>query len=906
MNYLERLSSNDIKTICELIGPRELKQNFRANSNGFSTIKPGFRPNSISDEMAVSLTAQNVAIRFISKFLNEKIQSMMDKIAGEQDNLISQGIPSDDARVIALANSSFFDDMDLYFRLEQPVRSSEEIRALKIAARLAKGIYQHEFNGNHVSKAEDNLEEESLRKELEEQKEYAQKKIQQLQGLLKDSQTDAQEKQDNIIQLQTEKKKLEDELNSGQRELAKYHKLEKYSVSQSGTPEKSIYPYCSLCRVYWYDGKMRLKRLSDIENNEVLDKYHENYPYQKELFTNQKTNGFPENYVGVWNWRAIPNVNDPSKDYIESEYSTSYQPTQVIILKDCISIEQVIKKLVTGVSEKMYCNGALFTYWNGQKYEGVRCRERDLDIRADRLVLRENVLELPVFEIFPSMLYQAGECQICSVLNFGMPCRVVKVKEAVEILKTLLRNRLTWATSKQKGITKATHQQITAYLQELPNKEFVQELSAQCNCSEEDAQKLIQEFVQEADAYLSASDIEDETLSQIIQRKPELEKRCKELLTKEWAEENDEKLREAENFLHQKKGEAEEAKKRLDQLSTEYATLEQKLKESNDELEKREQLAAEVEQRVAEKIAKAQKDAADFIAEQAFLQQSKNVIGQKIDEVSTFVSGETQGENLEVLKTLDDVIEELAYNLGEAGVQASHTKALAAYLCSAYRHRIPVLLAGPNGLEIVQTFSMTLFGKSTAILSCVGEYSEEVYNACEESDDEVVAILNPFCVGWAQRLPLFMESLSKFCFLISPYAEDLQVEPLGMLNYFLPLATEFFIDKRTNGVYSSNKLGMDFSELPAQKVRQFNKTFLTKLKYSLLAKRNLWEIFADMEYMQKDDSVDETTNRYLFGFLPFAYFAGKFDLLIEQIEKDVDKLPKDFYKMLHEYFGEDE
>lgn len=118
MNYLERLSSGDVKTICELIGPRELKQNFRANSNGFNTIKPGFRPNSLSDEMAVSLTAQNVTMRFISKFLNEKIQSMMDKIASERDRLISQGVPSDEARVAALANSSFFDNMDLYFRLE--------------------------------------------------------------------------------------------------------------------------------------------------------------------------------------------------------------------------------------------------------------------------------------------------------------------------------------------------------------------------------------------------------------------------------------------------------------------------------------------------------------------------------------------------------------------------------------------------------------------------------------------------------------------------------------------------------------------------------------------------------------------------------------------------------------------
>ena len=89
-----------------------------------------------------------------------------------------------------------------------------------------------------------------------------------------------------------------------------------------------------------------------------------------------------------------------------------------------------------------------------------------------------------------------------------------------------------------------------------------------------------------------------------------------------------------------------------------------------------------------------------------------------------------------------------------------------------------------------------------------------------------------------------------------------------------------------------------------KKVRQFGKIFL--LKYGSLAKRNLWELFADMEYMLKDDSIKETANRYLFGLLPFACFAEKFDTLLEQLEKDVDKLPKDFYKMLHDYLGEDE
>lgn len=904
MNYLERLSSGDIKKICELIGPRKLKQNFKKNVKWFNYVKPGFRPDRVSNEQAIEITVDNVFRPFVSDFLNEEIKILMDKIADEKETLVAQGTCLEEAYVIVLAESWFCEHLDIYFRMEQPVRSADEIKALKVAIRLAKSIRKSEKESQSNIETQNNEELELIRRELETQKKESQSAIQKIQESLKETQENLHVAQNMVNQLQGEKKKIEDELNTGKNELKKYRKLEKYSIGQKPNPINAQYPYRSLCKVFWTEGYIRLIRLSDIQNDEISGNYIEECPYSKDiLYSDQKAGTYPENYIGVWDWKTIPKDNQPGW-IINSIPNESYPVTQVVILKECTSIEQVVKKLVTGVSEKMYCDSILFTYWNGQKYEGVRCRKQDLDTRADRLVLRENVFELPVFEIFPSMLYQAGECQICNVLNFGTPCRDVKVKKAVEILKTLLRNRLTWATSKQKGITKATHQQIVAYLQELPDKDFVQELSEQCNCTEVDAQKLIQEFVQEADAYLSASDVEDETLRQIILRKPELEKRCKELLTKEWAEDNDEKLREAENFLQQKKDEAEKAKTRFDQLNSDYVTLEQKLKESNNELEKREQLATEVEQRVADRIAKAQKDAADFIASQAFLPQSKNVNDQKVSETAAFVSGETQGENLVVLKTLDDVMEELAYNLRDAGVQEKYAKALAAYLCSAYRHHTPVLLAGPNGLGIVQAFSMTLFGKSAAILSCMGEYSEDIYDACEESDDEVVAILNPFCVGWTQRIPLFVGEISKFCFLITPYVEDLQVEPLGMLNYLLPLATEFFVDKRPTGMYPPNKLGMDFSELPEQKMRRFNEKFLTK--FGSLAKRNLWEIFADMEYMLKDDSIKEIANSYLFGLLPFACFAGKFDMLLEQLEKDVDKLPKDFYKMLHDYLGEDE
>ena len=527
----------------------------------------------------------------------------------------------------------------------------------------------------------------------------------------------------------------------------------------------------------------------------------------------------------------------------------------------------------------------------------------------DRISLKQDVFRLPVFEVFASLLYQAGDCQVCTALNFGMPTKVINVKDSMDVLKTLLRKRLTWATSKQRGITNAAHQQITAYLQELPNKDFVQELAMQCNCTEDEANELIRKFVQNADSYLSATDIEDEMLSRIIQQNSELEKRCKELLTTEWEKENSEKIQKVENELMQRKNAAEDERIRVEQLTEKYEAVEQKLKESNEQMEEREQLAAEVEQKVAEKIAKAQKDAADFIAAQAFLPQI-NRVGEKqtvsVTVFSSFTSGKSMDDRVAVLKNSDDVIEYLADNLKEAGVQESYTRGLAAYLYSAYRYRTPVLLAGPNGLAIAQAFSTTLFSRTVAILSCVGDYTEKVCKECKESEDNVVAIMNPFCAGWTQQLPTAVFDYGKFFFLLSPYAEDLQVEPMGISNYVLPLTTEFLVDKKPSSVFVGSELSPDFDRLPMPKVRPIHKNFLTSLGYSTLAKKNLWSVFANMESMLKGETSDTVGYRYLFGLLPFAIIAGKANLLMEQLEKDESKPSKNICTMMHEYLGGEE
>lgn len=99
---------------------------------------------------------------------------------------------------------------------------------------------------------------------------------------------------------------------------------------------------------------MRLKRLSDIQHDEITGDYLEEFPTQRDLFSDQRSGAFPEGYVGVWDWHVIPNKKDPSRDFIETSYSSS-QPTQIIIFKECDSVEKIIKKFVHQIQALCGC-----------------------------------------------------------------------------------------------------------------------------------------------------------------------------------------------------------------------------------------------------------------------------------------------------------------------------------------------------------------------------------------------------------------------------------------------------------------------------------------------------------------------------------------------------------------------
>ena len=212
-----------------------------------------------------------------------------------------------------------------------------------------------------------------------------------------------------------------------------------------------------------------------------------------------------------------------------------------------------------------------------------------------------------------------------------------------------------------------------------------------------------------------------------------------------------------------------------------------------DSIAAKESLAAEVEQAVAARIQKARENAADFIAEMAFAGMPAPVV-QSMPQMPTRVapvqgltaaSADTyrvcpESDNRDELEehlSWDDVIMATELGLEDAGVAQKYAQGLAAFLCAAYIKKQPLLLVGPNAIDIIEAFSAAASAHEYGVLCCEGSYDRQAIEKIGAANESIVLINNLFASGWINRLPEILARKDIFYVATHPYAADIQVEP---------------------------------------------------------------------------------------------------------------------------------
>lgn len=897
MNYIGLLTQEEKSILCGIITGRDFKELFMGNEKEFSKIRKGFRAKSLTEQRALSIAIANVDKPFIAMWVNARVDIWLKEIQENIEKLEGEGSTHDIAMAATMLDSVFASSVDLYFKLEGKILDadtqsklyermenikSERARDIEVAGRIKVMEEEKRDLLNQIEAAQQSVD--AIKTKYEQKIQEIEQKKDQLELLL----TEAQEK---ITELQTAPTAVRsDDANY----LAHFDDTDTSVLPSVGSDE-----IISLCEVVTdYNGQKWLIRYADLSCNGRYYIFHKNEdvpPY----FTNRdkifyKAGPSKDGFYGIWTWSAIPNEKDPSKDYILSQYNMSIDPIEVVTILETSNLDDLINLVKNGINSQIHSRKVMFAICTSKgQYTGVLCKTKELKIVKEMITFADDCIEVPIYEFTSDDIFHLD-----SGFSFygnafaGVPSKLYHLKSPLDVVRDVVLSSISWTTYKTRNVTRSEYRTFKNFLDGIPVNDIVCKIQTVCRCSNPAAKNLLDEFLKVVWKYVDGDSLEDEIILSAISANIELQEKTKELIRTDWEAENKSLL--------------VEAQKKLDSLEIELKSTADSLTEAQEALYKtkleekhlakiiaeKEKLAEDVEKAVAEKIQRARQNAADFIANMAFV--SGDPI--QIDSTETSVTAEVSStpvitlyrtfpefedlNDLEPHHAWADVINTAAFELEEAGVAEKYGNGLAAFLCAAYIEKQPILLVGPNAIEIVQAFSASVTGHKYGQLCCEGNYNNQIITEIGANGEDIVLINNLLSSGWMNRLPEIISQKDIFYIATHPYAEDIQVEPKSLYEFMLPLFSEFFVDKKATGKYYGGYFSDDFKAYSASKDAYKELKALSRFALSPLVRNQISNIVATMHNIYPTTTADE---EFIFAILPIAYASLAMNELTEAI-----------------------
>lgn len=644
MYNISELSSDEIKYICERMHLPAVRYYFQKNPKEFNKIRPGFTVKKMTDDETLSFLIKYSNKPFIQSVIQATVKKWLSEIKEHRELLERDGFSAGEALLKTIPDCVFCDRIELYFKLTEQEYTDDYLKLLCDALSLVKKTSDIALEEHNVELQNTEIERltseiQIISKQLNEVKEREDALKLELDGV-----NEQLQKNQGLLNDTTNKLRVaESTISDMKQELERYQVLERYAESEIVQPLTSKYQYTSIGQIlYDYNDQRRIFRLADITENgeiipfiadETIPRYFSN---RDRLYWRNGPDA--DQAIGVWNWNVSPRDTDPDKDYVETEFCNSIQLTQVIILSNCESLDDVAFILQNGISKQFACNKLLFVYEADATLYGFLCSSADFEYTNDRLALKSNIYTLPQYCINIADTIELTGIKIYKYVSLGLPQSVFQVCNPYEAVKSLILSRITNAALREYELSKKEVQRCRNFLKAIPTQTIIQELTLAYNCSNETAQEYIDDFISLADTYLSSADLDTAIISRAIQGNAELLGLCKQQLTDEWENENQQQLANAESKLNEVLSLVERKQNEIKQLADDKERLSAEMKQLQDTLSQREQLASDVEMKISMQIEKAKQNAAEFISNMAFVAPLSSPVDSNVKQLSNQLS----------------------------------------------------------------------------------------------------------------------------------------------------------------------------------------------------------------------------------------------------------------------------
>lgn len=908
-NYVEQLNGDDIYYLCTIIGGKQLRDIYKKNTKAFNKKRPGFRPGNLSDEETFNFASTYKDEDFVAYFFNHWLDDRLKEISNEIAMQTDKGMKEDLAVAETLVKSVFYKRPELYFRLTDsrpPIENADFFYQFINLAREQMASSSDESRSDNNQ----NLSKEALSELENEHKAKIDAINVEHENALREAKEEVKRLQNTINNLENETRSQREQNHALQKELEEYKQLSSFEIPSPEFTVRDEYLYASLCQTYIDDrGQSRLIRMADVKDGELSTIFLSDAPNYSLLY--RKDGPDNEGFIGIWDWKTVPKRSDPTKDFIETEFNAEEQPIEVLIVKDCLTVYDLAMKLQAGYPRNFHSDRVVFAINNGSSYEGIYCDRESASIQMGRVTLKPDIVKLPIYRFNSSNLMKFKDITIMSKLGMGIPIKLIRIKDPIEIVQKLIVDRTTWPVMQQGGFTRNEYRRAKEFLTGLPTEELYDQICRTCDCTTEEAKEFVDDFIARADEFSSGNTLENSILAQVIRNDPALYASCLEEVGKDWEKANQEQVETAKAELLSIQQDEAESKKRFEDKEKEYSLLIQKIKESEQKIDAQKHLAEEVETLVMAKIERARKNAAEFIAENAFVHSEMNTtitrevpIVNNISKVEKFMDSEEMStEDYDVNNNYEQVLQTLNNELLEAGVADSSVEGLSVILYSAYINRIPLLLAGPNGMDIACAFYAALKCMKPAVLTCEGDLNDFEIERCLSSSNDLVVVETPFQAEWRNAVIKMLSKRDRMYILVHPYAEDLCIEPKGLFNYCVPLLTEMCVDAFPTGQYVGGRCSKEYKPYVSQVKKGLYDKLFASMNIRSISKMNCQLLLSDLHDLSKKGGVDADYEMILY---PMAYVLDETNTLEDYINETDQKPSASFRERLSRLIGDRE
>lgn len=428
----------------------------------------------------------------------------------------------------------------------------------------------------------------------------------------------------------------------------------------------------SICVVAGAGLDTHLIRIADLKANGLFEAFHKTSASEDSVESIDKIrladSTVSKGTVGVWSWAISKKATSNHKKGPDSTVSRPQSlivPTEVVILQDIHSLDELILKIKEGLEYQPISKKVLLTARKVDgNYVGVLCSSQNVSFKNSRIELKEQCSELAVYEFGPQSILSGlifGHSLHKSAF-LGKPNAICPVKTPFEIVKDTVWFSLSWRGLVERELTFKTFDELGEIIRHIPHKEdLTTKVMQSCHCSYEQAQAYLHKFLQEAHEYVSYDTFDDKVILAALSKHGQLQQKACDLLKEQWEQEHQDLIeqttlakQELEDVtlliknkhaeLNKLDADLEHKRSELNLDSVSQEMLLSKIKdEQQHEIAKLQQEhaqeiaklkatqvqeASKIEQAVSEHIQKAQANAADFVAQMLFIKAAQTALNQ--------------------------------------------------------------------------------------------------------------------------------------------------------------------------------------------------------------------------------------------------------------------------------------